>query len=60
MTTHTDHPTASVQTPFTDEETRALEAVRLRFQQDHDVLSACERAHLCFLRWLVCSGRLVL
>lgn len=58
MTTHTDHSIPPVQTPFTEEETRALEAVRLRFEQDHDVLSARERAHLSFLRWLVRSGRL--
>ena len=60
MTTHINHPTASVQTPFIAEEIRALDAVRLRFQQDHDVLSARERARLCFLRWLVRGGRLVL
>lgn len=58
MTTHTDHLTTPASTPFTDEETRALEAVRIRFQQDHDVLDARERAHLDFLRWLVRSGRL--
>lgn len=60
MTTPIHHPPASVETPFTDEETRALEAVRIRFQKDHDVLSARERQHLCFLRWLVQSGRLAL
>lgn len=47
-------------TPFTDEEAHALEAVRIRFGQDHDVLSEGERQRLCFLRWLVRNGRLVL
>lgn len=52
------NPPAPAEAPFTDEETRALEAVRSRFQQDHDVLSARERERLCFLRWLVQTGRL--
>lgn len=58
MTGANQHSTASVEAPFTDEETRALEALRSRFQQDHDVLSARERERLCFLRWLIESGRL--
>lgn len=60
MTTHINHPTTFGPPSFTDEEIRALETVRLRFQRDHDVLSDRERAHLCFLRWLVRSGRLLL
>jgi hypothetical protein len=59
MATPTQRPTASVQAPFSDEEMRALEALRFRFQQDHDLLSSRERMHLSFLRWLVRSGRLV-
>jgi hypothetical protein len=58
MTTDIHHPTPAVDSQFSDEETHALEAVRIRFQQDHDVLSAREREYLCFLRWLVRSGRL--
>jgi hypothetical protein len=51
------HPTAPVDAPFTVEETRALEAVRDRFERDHDILSVRERERLCFLRWLVQTGR---
>lgn len=58
MTTETDQPTTYVPTQFSDEETRALERVRVRFHEDHDVLSSRERAHLRFLRWLVLSERL--
>ena len=58
MATNIHQSIGSLQTPFTDEEIRALEAVRIRFQQDHDVLSARERAYLCFLRWLVRTGHL--
>lgn len=60
VTTHTNQATLPLHTPFTAEETRALEAVRRRFQQDHDILSQRERRHLSFLRWLVRSGRLSL
>jgi hypothetical protein len=60
MTTHTDHLLPQVPTPFTDDEMDALKQVRVRFQQDHDVLSERERARLDFLRWLVRSGRLAL
>jgi hypothetical protein len=58
MTTQISHPTASLTELFTEQEARALEALRRRFGEDHDVLSARERARLCFLRWLVRSGRL--
>lgn len=58
MATPTQHSTVPVEAPFTDEEARALEAVRIRFQQDHDMWSGRERAHLSFLRWLVETGRL--
>ena len=59
MTTPIHYQLGFVETPFSREETRALEAVRVRFQQDHDVWSAREFQHLSFLRWLVQSGRLL-
>jgi hypothetical protein len=57
MTPNVHQITPPDQTPFTADETRALEAVRFRFREDHDILSPRERAHLCFLRWLVRTGR---
>ncbi|HEX8918332.1 MAG TPA: hypothetical protein VF898_07505 [Chloroflexota bacterium] len=60
MTTNIQHPVTPADVTFTDQETRALEALRTRFQQDHDLLSERERAHLRFLRWLVDSGRVAL
>lgn len=59
MKTPIQHSPASVETPFSEEEARALEAVRIRFGQDHDVLSAQERERLRFVRWLVRTGRLI-
>lgn len=60
MATHTGPSPVSIHLPFTGEEIRALEVVRIRFQQDHDILSARERARLSFLRWLARNGRLEL
>ena len=60
MTTNIHQPTALTETPFTEQEARALEALRIRFQEDHDLLSAREWAHLRFLRWLVRTGRIAL
>jgi hypothetical protein len=59
MTTPIQHSPTPVETSFSDEETRALEAVRVRFGQDHDVLSAQERERLRFVRWLIQTGRLI-
>jgi hypothetical protein len=59
MTADIHHPTTPVPTPFSNEETRALYAVRIRLQDDQDVLSERERKYLCLLRSLVRSGRLV-
>jgi hypothetical protein len=62
MTADIYHPTTAGQTPFTDDETRSLESVRMRFQQDHNVLSEREREYLHWLarsdRWLVRSDRI--
>jgi hypothetical protein len=44
---------------FTRDEWQVLQRLRLRYQQDHDLLSAREVARLCFLRWLAVTGRLV-
>ena len=43
---------------FTGEEWRTLRSLRRRYQQDHDLFSATERARLDFVRWLYQSGRL--
>lgn len=37
----------------------ALQRLRVRYQQDHDLFSGREFAHLRFLRWLHRSGRLI-
>jgi hypothetical protein len=60
MGTNIHQPTTLTEIPFSDREVRALEALRIRFQQDHDLFSAQERAHLRFLRWLVRTGRIAL
>jgi hypothetical protein len=59
MTADLHHPTTPVPTPFSHKETRALYAVRIRLQDDRGALSERERKHLCLLRSLVRSGRLV-
>ena len=45
--------------PFTPAQWQVLHTLRARYQQDRDLLSECERAHLRFLRWLYQTGRLV-
>ena len=40
-------------------EWHALQQLRARYQQGHDLWSAREWAYFCFLRWLVQTGRLV-
>jgi uncharacterized protein YciI len=44
---------------FTRDEWQMLQRLHLRYQQDHDLLTAHEVAHLRFLRWLAVTGRLV-
>ena len=41
---------------FSPAEKRALRALRTRYQQDGDLFSRRERAHLLFLRWLYQTG----
>jgi hypothetical protein len=43
---------------FTPGEWEALRALRLRYQQDHDLFTTQERARLCFVRWLRETGRI--
>jgi hypothetical protein len=45
-------------TTFTAPQRRALHALRTRYRQDRDLFSTDERARLCFVRWLVRTGRL--
>jgi hypothetical protein len=53
--------TAAPTTParFSARERSALRRLRARYQQDYDLFSAPELAHLRFVRWLYRSGRLV-
>jgi hypothetical protein len=44
---------------FSAEVWRTLDALRKRYQRDQDQFNEREHQHLCFLRWLVQSGRLV-
>jgi hypothetical protein len=44
---------------FTREEWQVLQRLHLRYQQDHDLLTAREVTRLRFLRWLAVTGRLV-
>jgi hypothetical protein len=44
---------------FTRDEWQILQRLHLRYQQDHDLLTARELARLRFLRWLAQAGRLV-
>lgn len=45
-------------TKWTAGEGRALYSLRARYRRDRDLFTARERAHLCFLRWLIHAGRL--
>ena len=53
-------PTGSPAPPttFARAEWRTLRVLRVRYQQDRDLLSERERAHVRFLRWLYETGRL--
>lgn len=51
------NPSTLSQQDFTVEETARLTALRRRCEQDQDIFSDRELAHLCFLRWLVAMGR---
>lgn len=46
-------------TEWTAGEERTLRYLRARYRRDHDLFSARECARLCFLRWLVNTGRLI-
>jgi hypothetical protein len=50
------HPAHYRENAFTPEEWRVLFALRDSYRQDHDLLSARERARLRFVRWLVQTG----
>ena len=56
MTTPTGSPAPT--TPLTRAEWHTLHVLRARYQQDRDLLSERERAHVRFLRWLYETGRL--
>ena len=56
MTTPTGSPAPT--TTLTRAERHTLHVLRARYQQDRDLLSEHERAHVRFLRWLYETGRL--
>jgi hypothetical protein len=58
MTTNIHPPASTLPATFSGSEAQALEALRVRFGEDHDTLGERERARLLFLRWLVRNGRL--
>jgi hypothetical protein len=60
MTTNIHQESALSDTTFTEREADALEALRVRFLEDHDLFSGREWVHLRFLRWLVRTGRVAL
>ncbi|HEX8919034.1 MAG TPA: hypothetical protein VF898_11070 [Chloroflexota bacterium] len=55
----THDPIATAGSAFTHAEVRALEALRLRYAEDHDLFSRQELSHLRFLRWRARTERLV-
>ena len=56
MTMPTGSPAPT--TTLTPAERHTLRVLRARYQQDRDLFSERERAHLRFLRWLYETGRL--
>lgn len=58
MTTETDQLPLGAGTATTPEQTAALQALRARYRETHDLFSSRELAHLSFMRWLVETGRL--
>jgi hypothetical protein len=43
---------------FTSEEWERLQALHTRYGQGQDRFSEREMAYLCFLRWLIATGRI--
>ena len=54
----TQLPTTLTISMFSADEWRVLNALRENYQQERDLFSARELAHLRFLHWLHHSGRL--
>ena len=42
---------------FTSNERERLQALRIRYERGQDRFSEREMAYLCFLRWLITTGR---
>jgi hypothetical protein len=42
---------------FSLEEWRAIQELKIRYLQDHDLFSTWERERLLFIRWLFRNGR---
>jgi hypothetical protein len=54
MSPHTECPSRPA---YTADEWRALQSLRLRYQEGRDLWSERELAHLRFVRWLAQNGR---
>ena len=59
MSTPTGPGGHAVATPWSVDERRALSALRTRYQQGGDLLTATELARLRFVCWLYRKGQLV-
>jgi hypothetical protein len=57
MSTHVEVPSIRT-TAFTPTQRSSLRALKARYQEDQDLFSESERARLCFVRWLVRTGRM--
>jgi hypothetical protein len=60
MTTDTHASPSNRATTEFSEWPAALHALRARYRESRDLFSPREMARLCFLRWLVQTGRLAL
>jgi hypothetical protein len=54
----TQKPASGSRLMFTVREREAFIALRIRYQQSHDLLDERELAHLRFIRWLCQTGRI--
>jgi hypothetical protein len=55
---HRATPVAQLAEQFTSEERERLQALHTRYKQGQDRFSEREMAYLCFLRWLIATGRI--
>ncbi len=58
MMTNAQPRRAPTEEAVTAEQTRAWQALRIRYRENQDLFTSRELAHLRFVRWLVRTGRL--